>query len=90
MENLVATINTSMEKETPITLGAIIKWGSIITPLVAITLWCGNINAKVEALDIRQATLEGQQSKYNENYNDLKNQLTRINTLLEERLPAKK
>lgn len=79
-----------MNKESPITLGIILKILPIVASFIGLVIWCANLASKVEALDVRQSTIEIKQTKYDDNYNELKNSVTRIEVLLEERLPAKK
>lgn len=83
-----------MEKETPITLGAILKISPLVLAFITMILWCGNLNAKVSAQETRLATVEVRQAKYDDNYNQLNLQVSerlgKIETILSERLPAKK
>lgn len=84
--NLYITVNP----DTPITVKGLQIGVTLAITFAGIVASYSFSTFKVSALQERMQSVELRQAKYDENYNELKNRLTRIETLLEERLPPKK
>lgn len=77
-------------EDSPLTLKSVQIGLTLAITLAGLVASYTLSTAKVSALQERISTVELRQVKYDDNYNDLKNSVTRIETLLEERLPPKK
>lgn len=80
----------TVNEDTPVTIKGLQIGLTLAITLGGLIFSYAVSTFKVSALQDRMSTVELRQTKYDENYNDLKNSVTRIETLLDERLPPKK
>lgn len=81
---------TVISRDTPITLNGVKIWLPILITVCGIVFSYAVATSRVSALGDRVTSVELRQTKYDENYYQLKDSVTEIKTILNERLPAKK
>jgi hypothetical protein len=77
-------------QQKSIPFGDIVKiYFPLAVAVVGAAITWGVFSSKIEYMSSRITSLESQQIRTDVNYNDLKNSITKVQTILEERLPVK-